>query len=171
MPQLPAEPLGQAGTAVPRLADEFAAVPAEPPVLRHPRVGEHRRRRVAGGTGGTSTSPAPSLPREDRPLPGRVPRVPRRLPVPADTDPDPQVPLATLPPASPGTADIARAAPVAGTAGAPGADARRRTAGGHRRRRQAADVAVPVLDRSAAPRLGARRSRHRRRPSVVRIAC
>ena len=34
------------------------------------------------GTGGTSTSPAPSAPREDRPLPAREPRVPRLLPEP-----------------------------------------------------------------------------------------
>src|SRR5271166_1358389 len=77
------------------------------------------------GTGGTSTSPAPSLPREDRPLPARVPRLPRRLPVPADTEPGPQVPLATLPPA-PGTdmeaapvlAPAATAARLTGTAAA-----------------------------------------------------
>ena len=41
-----AEPLGQAGPAVARLADRLAAVAAEPPVLRDLRVGEHGRRRV-----------------------------------------------------------------------------------------------------------------------------
>src|SRR6516225_3221049 len=44
----------------------------------------------SAGTGGTSTSPAPSLPRDDRPLPGRVPRVPRLLPVPTDPETVPQ---------------------------------------------------------------------------------
>jgi hypothetical protein len=61
------------------------------------------------GTGGTSTSPAPSAPREDRPLPDREPRVPRLLPEPepavpepepvlADQDLDPWPPLAPLAP-------------------------------------------------------------------------
>src|SRR5487761_773427 len=48
---------------------------------------------VAGssaGTGGTSTRPAPSLPRDDRPLPGREQRVPGPLPLPALPRPDDQ---------------------------------------------------------------------------------
>jgi hypothetical protein len=49
---------------------------------------------LSASTGGTSTRPAPSLPRDDRPLPGREPRVPGPLPLPAlprpvDQAPDP----------------------------------------------------------------------------------
>src|ERR1700733_10937571 len=58
------------------------------------------RTAVAGSsasTGGTSTRPAPSLPRDDRPPPGREPRVPGPLPLPtlprpvdhAAAEPDP----------------------------------------------------------------------------------
>jgi hypothetical protein len=36
------------------------------------------------------------MPRADRPLPGREPRLPRRLPVPTDPDSDPQLPLGAL---------------------------------------------------------------------------
>jgi hypothetical protein len=57
-------------------------------------------------TGGTSTRPAPSLPRDDRPLPGREPRVPGPLPVPAlprpvDQAPDPDGPETNWPEADP----------------------------------------------------------------------
>jgi hypothetical protein len=38
---------------------------------------------LSGATGGTSTSPAPSLPRPDRPLVDRDPRVPGPLALPA----------------------------------------------------------------------------------------
>src|SRR5215472_2680864 len=51
------------------------------------------------GTGGTSTSPAPSPPREDLPLLDRVARLPRRLSVVVDQDPvppDPEPPVAVV---------------------------------------------------------------------------
>jgi hypothetical protein len=80
---------------------------------------------VAGsraGTGGTATSPAPSLPREDRALPGREPRVLGRLPVPTDTDPDPQPRLAAV--AAPLTGGAAPLAAAGTDAGAEPAAAR-----------------------------------------------
>jgi hypothetical protein len=43
------------------------------------------------------TSPAPSWPREDLPLPGRAARLPRLLPVPADQSAEPVPPLAVGP--------------------------------------------------------------------------
>src|ERR1700722_17050895 len=46
----------------------------------------------SAGTSGTSTRPAPSLPRDDRPLPGREPRVPGPLPLPALPRPVDQAP-------------------------------------------------------------------------------
>jgi hypothetical protein len=59
----------------------------------------------SAGTGGTSTSPAPSLPRPDRPLADRDPRVPGPLTLPAlptlvtqePPDPLPPDPLPLLP--------------------------------------------------------------------------
>jgi hypothetical protein len=55
------------------------------------------------------------MPREDRPLPGREPRLPRRLPVPTDPDIDPQLPLGALVTLTPADPKPVAAAIPAGT--------------------------------------------------------
>src|ERR1700722_10614211 len=92
-----------------RPARPFTDWPTRPPQLPQTRRLSATRgsARIAdagsrAGTGGTSTSPAPSAPREDRPLLPREPRVARLLPapvlVPADQDAAPWPPLAPLGP-------------------------------------------------------------------------
>ena len=155
---LPAEPFGQAGTPVRRLADALPAVSAEPPALRYPRVGQDRR---ASGRAPGPAAPPPARPRARRARTGRCRPASRGCraccpnparPVPArTTTPDPWPPVAPL-------EALMGLAALAALGGARG------------RRRHAADRAVPVLDHSAAPRLCARGSRHRRPPSLVVVA-
>ena len=184
-----AEPLGQAGPAVARLADRLAAVTAEPPVLRDLGVGEHRRGRVERRDRRHHDQAGASRPREERPLPGREPRVPGPLPLPAWpgrsttlrsvlTRPIPPPPRRRCRRGRAGAGTAAARAAAGRTAGArarvtdaaaarggPPGHGRGRARGG----RQAADVAVPVLNSSAAPWLGACHCGHRR-PSPSRIA-
>ena len=128
-------------------------------------------------------------PRDERPLDDREPRVPAWLPVPTEPDqaPVPALPVPALPepvppepalpepplPALPGGATTGLA-PAKRMFAAPGPGAQPGGGlgrpGGRRARRQAADGAVPVLDRPEAPGgLGACHSGHCR-PFVARIA-
>ena len=63
-----AEALGHSRAAVPVPADRLVAPAAEPLVLRHPRVGEHRAGRVAGGHRRDLDQAALSRPRADWPV-------------------------------------------------------------------------------------------------------
>ncbi len=162
---------GEAGTALPartllgqaarradhRLADPFTAVSAELLLLSGTRgsariavAGSRATERAAllhqPGSERAARSPAAAGPRA-----AAVPRLlPEPAPVPADHDADPWPLLAPLEPL------MALAA------------LRRAHASAHGRvGLGAADRAVPVLDHSAAPRLCACGSRHRRPPSLV----
>ena len=79
MPQCVQNPSVRPGRPSRDCADELPAVPAEPLVLRHLRVGQDRRRRVAGRDRRHLNQPGAERRREDcRPEPSRG--CPRRLP-------------------------------------------------------------------------------------------
>ena len=111
-------------------------------------AGRDRRHLHQPGAERAARGPAAAAPRAAGAAPAA--RAPAPVPaVPADHDADPWPPL--------GAARAARARTPRRSAALGGARGRRR---------HAADRAVPVLDHSAAPRLCARGSRHRRPPSL-----
>ena len=165
-----AEPLGQAGPAVARLADGLPAVAAEPPALRDSRVGQHRRggieirdrrhhrqarRRACRATTGRCRLASPVLPAAAAGArgTGTGTGAGTRAVAGAATACG-----ATARGAGAQPAERHRPEPDAGPGGvragvADAAAARRQCpAGGRRRGREPADVAVPVLDRPAASR-------------------